>query len=676
VRLKKIQVNCFRLLYDIAILLEERTTIVVGRNNSGKTSLTEVVSRFLADGNSTFNLEDFSCASHHLFWDAYQKKLEGATHAELRKLLPSITLALEFEYAADDQFGTLQDFIIDLDPNCTTAKVVLSYEIEEGKIERLFDGMTDPSEDTKLEFFRTIRERIPRLYATSIFAVDPNDATNLRSISKAGLRAACMNNRISAQRGLDDDSSKERVVIGKVLENLFATAKSDSFDTAGHTLAEDLERAVMEIQRKFGADFNEKLNELLPALSLFGYPGLNDPNLRTETTFDVERLLTNHTKVRYTGSSGVPLPESHNGLGARSIILILLQLREHFKLFCAAEPKPAAQLIFIEEPEVHLHPQMQEVFVRKLSEISSAFSNEISATWPVQFVLSTHSSHLANEAHFESIRYFLSTPRDGTTESKAIVKDLREGLSEKTDPDRSFLYQYMTLTRCDLFFADKAILIEGTTERLLLPRMIRIIDSARLDGPMLASQYVSIIEVGGAYAHLFFDLLRFLEIRTLIITDIDTVAPDGSKNGHKACPVRKGVRTSNACINSWFSNPANSAYKPTPTELLRAGEKQKISGRMRIAYQLPETDGGPCGRSFEDAFMLANAEHSGLTTKQTQDERADEAYEAAKEVKKSEFALTYALTKSDWIVPRYIREGLNWLATDEPVELLPEVQNA
>ncbi len=34
----------------------------------------------------------------------------------------------------------------------------------------------------------------------------------------------------------------------------------------------------------------------------------------------------------------------------------------------------------------------------------------------------------------------------------------------------------MTLTRCDLLFADKAVLIEGTSERLLLPKMIQVLE--------------------------------------------------------------------------------------------------------------------------------------------------------------------------------------------------------
>ena len=63
----------------------------------------------------------------------------------------------------------------------------------------------------------------------------------------------------------------------------------------------------------------------------------------------------------------------------------------------------------------------------------------------------------------------------------------------------------MTLTRCDLLFADKAVLIEGTTERLLFPAMARKVDAlAPAGSPQLASQYVSVIEVGGAYARLYF----------------------------------------------------------------------------------------------------------------------------------------------------------------------------
>jgi hypothetical protein len=354
------------------------------------------------------------------------------------------------------------------------------------------------------------------------------------------------------------------------------------------------------------------------------------------------------------------LPESYNGLGTRNIILILLQLRQYFKDFTALNPKPASHLIFTEEPEVHLHPQMQEVFIRKLGEIADEFSTEAASPWPVQFVVSTHSSHIANEAHFESIRYFMTAPDDGTGELKTVVKDLRCGLEEKPQPSRDFLHQYLTLTRCDLFFADKAILIEGTTERILMPRIIEILDKTQPADQKLGTQYLSVVEVGGAYAQHFFDLIEFLELRTLIICDIDSTALN-TNNRYAACAVHASTTSSNSCINTWL---ANGGTVLTPVELLFIPDDQKIAGHRRIAYEVPEIAEGSCGRSFEDAYMLANPAMFPMTAT-TANALELEAGDMAGDVKKSNFALEHAISDTDWIIPRYIREGLVWLAAED-----------
>jgi predicted ATP-dependent endonuclease of OLD family len=664
--LKQIEVKNFRLLHDVQLLLENRTTVIVGRNNSGKTSLTEVMKRLLSDASPFFSLEDFSFCCHDQFWDSHLRESKGEDEAEIRKILPAIEVRLRFSYETDEHLGLLSDLVVDLDPECTEALAVVRYALKDGKLPELFGDFAETDADARPDFFRLLRDRIPALYEAGFVAVDPNDATNEKVIDRSTLRKLCLGGFISAQRGLDDSSQKERVVIGKVLENLFSTAMSNTDDTYSHAIAEELEVAVKSIQDKIGDDFNEKLNQLLPALSQFGYPGLNDSKLLTETTLDVAKLLTNHTKVRYTGSDGVHLPEAYNGLGTRNIILILLQLREFFKLYLAMEPRPSVHLVFIEEPEVHLHPQMQEVFIRKIADIASAFSEEAGEPWPVQFVVSTHSSHVANEAHFETIRYFLTSADNGGAIS-SMVKDLRRGLAGTSEPDRSFLHQYMTLTRCDLFFADKAILVEGTTERLLLPRIIRMLDRDLADGKKLSSRYLSVVEVGGAYAHIFFDLVSFLELRTLVITDLDSVrANDAGRL--VACQVSQGQKTSNACLKSWYGN-----NDITPGELLAADDAARTKGRLRLAHQCPEAEVGPCGRSFEDAFMLANPALFPLPGP-SEREKETQAWEKAKEEKKSAFALRYALSDSEWNIPRYIRCGLAWLAEADlsPVPAQPD----
>jgi len=649
-QLTQIDVGNFRLLRKVSISLEKDTTVIVGRNNCGKTSLTEVLKRLLSEKSAHFRLEDFSFAAHEEFWNAFLAYSNGDDEPAVRGIIPTIDIRLTFSYGKSEQLGQLSEAVIDLDPDCTDAIIMIRYALREGGLKELFADIESVDPASRPVFFKTLKERISDVFATSLHAVDPSNPTNTKPLDLKFLSVLCASGFISAQRGLDDVSHKDRAVIGKVLETLFTTAKSNKSDVKDHATAGELETAVKDIQDKIGTDFNEKLNALLPALKLFGYPGLTGPNLRTETMLDVDKLLTNHTKVLYTGQNGIHLPEAYNGLGVRNLILILLQLREFFKYYAAKEPQPAVHLVFIEEPEVHLHPQMQEVFIRKLTEISAAFTEELGTNWPVQFIVTTHSSHVANEARFEAIRYFLSN--GGAPASNTVVKDLRKGLGGTSPDDKDFLHQYLTLTRCDLFFAEKAILIEGTSERLLLPRIIRTLDASLPEDKKLGSQYISTIEVGGAYAHLFFDLLSFLDLPALIITDIDTI----KLATRKKCLVFEGEGSSNACINKWFDPD-----KLSGNQLVEIAEAKKVADKRRIAYQVPENEKGPCGSSFEQAFILANAGLFALsgTTAAELEQNADDI---AKEQKKSEFALKYATTKDVWNIPRYIKDGLTWLA--------------
>lgn len=664
-RINGVEIENFRLLRDVAVGFEERTTLIVGRNNSGKTSIAELFRRLLSEKSPSFRLEDFSLGCHERFWTAFEAFRGGQTSSDVIALLPSINVTINIGYDVDSpDLGPLSDCIVDLDPNCTEARLILTFGPRPAAPGTLFADITvgDDVAVNRLNLFRVLGSRLAGAYAVSLDAVDPNDPSNRKSLEPKTLTTLIRGGFINAQRGLDDDTHRERDVLGKVVEVLFQSALTDPVDPEKRTTAEQLKAAVEQIQGDLHAGFNAKLTSLLPTFDLFGYPGLSDPGLVTETSFDVDKLLNDHTKVRYVGVNGMTLPETYNGLGVRNLVYMLLQLLRFFREYQATPTSAGVHLIFIEEPEAHLHPQMQEVFIRQLDQIISAFVAQLNENrpWPVQFVVSTHSPHMANEARFESMRYFLSVP-DGDGMRRSVVKDLRMGMGNTPEPDREFLHQYLTLTRCDLFFADKAVLIEGTSERILLPTMIRKIDSAAAGQPQLASQYLTIMEVGGAYAHRFFDLLSFLELRTLIVTDIDAVKPnaDGRRAG---VPVAEGVFTSNGCLKAWFGDDDIS-----PAALLAKGEMDKLSGLRRIAFQIPEADGGPCGRSFEDAFILANPIRFPLGD----GDQALAAYALAGDQKKSAFALEHAIESRDWSVPRYIAEGLRWLAQGNPAPVEP-----
>lgn len=696
-RIEKVRVEGFRLLQDVEITLEKQSTLIVGRNNSGKTSLTDVFDRFASEGGPKFRLEDFSSGLRAKFLEA--KALHDTADAKVEAVLaalPKIAITLTFRYdPGSPNLGPLSPFLIDLDENSTAAIARVEYAATPASLSLLLDSPAPyEGEEFKLVFLRHLKATLPKAYGIQVAAIDPTDETNQRQFEgTAELTALTQCSLVRAQRTLDHAKHGDTDAIGKLLTTLFKTATAPTAAAADQALAAQLKASVETIELGVQLEFDQMLTGLLPALEVFGFPSLNDTELKPETTLNVEALLSDHTKIVYAGADGVHLPEGYNGLGTRNLIYMLLQLESYHKAYRARPTRPGTHLVFIEEPEAHLHPQMQEVFIKQLNaaveKLSAKYPKE--PAWQVQFIITTHSSHVANAAPFDAVRYFLNDAPAGPHARRTKVKDFKKGTSQIPPEDREFLHQYMTLTKCDLYFADKAILVEGATERILMPRLCAIVDETLADGEKLARQYVTTIEVGGAYAHLFYPLLDFLELKALVITDLDAVKPveKTTKAGKQTttwekCPVADGERTSNTAIREWFrtaNDKASGRKDALPVlslgDLAAKSDADKLEGFRRLAYQVAEAPGGAhCARSYEDALVLANPTWFEWPE---EDDQATEAWEIAKDMPKAQTALRFAIEEKGWVVPRYIREGLEWLskpppppAEDPPIEALVE----
>lgn len=664
-KIKNIEIKNFRLLENIKISLDDKISLIVGRNNSGKTSVIEIFNNFFSYDTSTFIFEDFSISAHKKFDEALKKYIEykaledgeekDALESDFKELLPSIELGIYIEYNDEDdgKLGSLSEFIMDLDENRKDAfiKCLFSINEKENFIEDYFKNSGDYNND----FLEYVRQNIKNNYTIKYYSIDKNDLENYREIERKSLiENVFITEFIYAQRNLDDQAKDKNKRLSKGFEEYYKLNKEQFKDDV---------KTIEGLLNKFSEELDENYKNLFKGifkdLEKFGIEdGVTLQKLIIKSLFDAENILKGNTQLFYNQGTSV-LPESYNGLGYSNLIYMILQFISFYETYDKREPRPNFQVIFIEEPEAHLHPQMQQVFIKNINEFI-----EEKHDWNVQIVITTHSSHVVEKGFFEGIRYF-----DKTSDKLAIknLSDFKNEIEEEKPNTVKFLKQYLVLKNCDMFFADKVVMVEGTVERLLLTEIIN------QKFKKLRSQYLSVIEVGGAYAHRFKEFLEFLNIKTLIITDLDSI---DSANNNKACKVSDGDKTSNAVLKNWL--PA----KTFLDELMKLDDNDKInmSRRIRVAYQIPENGNKKedCGRSFEDAFILANALE--LTTAKgeiidkrfngkTKDEIYRDSYDIADKLSKSKTDFAFdILLMENWNVPKYINEGLAWLENDETLE--------
>lgn len=646
--LKTIHIKNYRLLDDVEINLDTSTTIIVGRNNTGKTSLMDLINKVTQGHKLDFH--DYPMKCRDSFYRAAEEFLNNRiSFDDFRKtvLCPSIIFCVSYDLEKPEQpLGALSPFIIDTDIDTTTAVILAEYNftISEESFKECFilkNNEPESNEEIPYEFIqKTIKKRFSSFFDLVIEAVNPKDNTDKQIRSRNELSELFPVYVIRAERGMDESESGNKNPLSPILTRLFKTDIEDMLPEIKDE-TQKLRKLVETTNESIEEETNKLLADIVQKSLDFGYPNAEEMQFKAITQIALEEQIKSSTDLTYIEQGlGEELPSTYNGLGYKNLIKIIFELAEFSKQI-SNSIKIAIPLLFLEEPESHMHPQLQQTFVKFLNSFLANLS-----TKTIQVLLTTHSSHIANAVPFKRIRYVQKL------KNTVNYKDLGEFYAED-DKNADFIHKYLTISRCDLFFADKAILIEGTAERLLIPDMINKCGEAgiyKTEKPQLPSQYCSLIEVGGAYAHVFCPFLEFLGIPTLIITDIDSVGDNLSKTF-----VSNGTKSSNATINWWVRRELGmneSENVPLNTILLLDSSK-KTNGICHIEYQTYEN--GHCGRSLEEAILNANRSLFGL------DENLKEEDLNFENKKKTDFALELLLEKCDYKVPAYIQNGLCWL---------------
>jgi predicted ATP-dependent endonuclease of OLD family len=657
-KLIKAEIKNFRLLHDVEVTFDREATSIVGKNNSGKTSLSCVFKAFLSESGK-INFEDFSLSCLKGFIESY-KIFDVITEdnredkiAEIQKLVPKIQLILTIKYSADDNWSNIRPLFTSLEDS-DELKLLCEYAPESTEsffkdLKEAMDGV-DYSDEHLLN---KVKSHYDSHYKINRRPFSESEETE--NIKPSELYRLIQIKFINAQRVLDDSSTESRSKLSKIFQNQFKN-ESDSEKNTSEELTQALNTACCDIDDKLKIFFSPFVTHF----TTFGFPGMGREKVELKSQLHPEVLFSNNIKLFYD-HEGKSLPEKYNGLGYSNLICIVAHMIGFYNE--VKDKKNNLNLIFIEEPEAHMHPQMQSVFIKNIVK----FLKDVKLV--AQVILTTHSSHILAASKLESIRYFMPVSETTTAE----IKDLMVFNKDLTEPEtKKFLQQYLTLGKCDLFFADKAIFFEGTVERILLPLFIEKLEK---DNPSckLSEQYISSIEVGGAYINKFKELIEFLNLKVLIITDIDAI----DEGSHKVeVSDSNGLSTSNVTLKNWIPK------KEKITELLSTDEKVSENKLVRIAYQINASDSSSsmkCGRSFEEAFIINNSEYvytykdrllsikSQLASYQTNDAVRDNSFAVQDFIdrnnKKTEFAFDLLnVEKDEWNIPVYIKEGLLWLA--------------
>jgi predicted ATP-dependent endonuclease of OLD family len=734
VHLHSYRIKNYRRLRDVHIELDSDISIFVGSNNSGKTSATQAIHTFVRGSKERFSLYDF-CS---ICWNQFDELGKLAADAELPHPLPTISLDLWFEVTAADlalvlpllpstdwqgtQVGIRVEYAARHDGELlNTFRTIRQTAIDRAKAlpERENEqyvpwpkSLTDYLKDELASVFefryyvldrRHFDENYRPLpdYMPLPLGNDPGGAAILKSLIRV--------DNLSAQRHLADPDTGTSSSGGRA-ENLskrlsrFYKRNLDQRQDDHNAL-----RALFDSEIGLNNHLATVFEETLGQLSDLGYPGLNNPRLEIRSALNPATIMSSQdARVHFVlGDGDLRLPDSYNGLGFKNLIYMVVEILDLHAAWIAEEERRAPlHLIFIEEPEAHLHAQLQQVFIRKVLDLVSSRSGEPGA-FNSQIIVTTHSPHILYERGFRPIRCFRRKTINGAQTTDVL--NLSEYYNQIPN-DRDFLQRYLKLTHCALFFADAAILVEGNVERLLLPVMID------KEAPTLRSACLSILEVGGAFAHRFHSLIEFLGLTALVITDLDSVTalaanaevededdatefevpnPDArqpavQKRGRACSPSDAGAITSNQTLIQWLPK------MQTVADLFAATADEKVhieagewGAKVRVAYQTPvpvtwnEVSLDLCGRTLEVAFALENAtwcqhidrKHLGLkltgdiATPTALAERLHKRV-GSKSFDKTTFALGILTEPPEqWRVPQYINDGLKWLAENVRIEI-------
>lgn len=321
-----------------------------------------------------------------------------------------------------------------------------------------------------------------------------------------------------------------------------------------------------------------------------------------------------------------PLEMSEGGLGFNNLLYMAVLLAA---LADQPEDDGTLRVLLVEEPEAHLHPQLQDLLMRFLEE---------SAGDGTQVIVTSHSPTFASAARVERLTV-LSRHGDSAPIGR---RPCDFGLTKR---QLKYLRRFLDVTKAALFFARGVILVEGVAEQLLIPVFAR-----RLRRP-LAANGVAVINIGGVAFPPFTDLFGEgkLPYKLAVVSDDDRQPdPDDLEGSEETLSPRardlEGQEGANVRVRL--------APRTLEWALVEAGNKdvmlQALSEvKPKVAKRLKAELGNAAANEVADALLKAVEDVKGRFAQ--------------------ELAALLDDEDTEFHIPEYLVESISWVA-DEVAE--------
>ncbi len=421
--LNSLSIRNYRQFSDFYVEFNQGLNLLVGENNSGKSSVIDAI-RVALDTTSAewvrFKESDFLAGQDEL---SIQLKFTDLSASESAVFLEYLTH--EIDEATEQRCSVLYVTTqASLQPNIISKGQFIKTEVRSG-IQA--DGPN--------------LEREVRNYLATTYLKPLRDAEAELSAGRSS--------RLSQILGSAESLAGKDDVVKRLIELLIS---------ANNNVKDDL--AVKEVQGLISSLLDAltfKSDSFTPSLNVIGSKAFGDMT-KPEKSVALKSILEKLT-LQMTDSG------EKQGLGYESLLFMATEL------MLLKQEENSFGLLLIEEPEAHLHPQLQMKFIKYLN-------NEQK---DLQCILSTHSPNLASKAALESMILL----QDGA------AFPLRSGYTELDPDDYIFLEKFLDSTKANMFFARGVLLVEGVAEAVLLPKIADLLNRS------LEDYSVSIVNVNG-----------------------------------------------------------------------------------------------------------------------------------------------------------------------------------